>query len=120
MLFTVRGELLRSHPEVVTAYVAENIRSARWARSHPEEAYRYIARDTGGTEEDVALGYSGVADRLEPSLAPELVAALEHRKEFLFREGFLERDFSIAEFIAPAPLAEARKIVDAEDAQRAA
>lgn len=120
VLFTVRGELLRSHPEVVTAYVAENIRSARWARAHPEEAWRYIARDTGVTEEDVALGYKGVAQKLEPSLDPALVDAVTHQKDFLLREGFLAADFSIADFIAPEPLAAARKIVDAEDAQHAA
>lgn len=120
VFFTVRGELLESYPDVVTAYVAENIRSARWARANPFEAYRYIARDTGVTEEDVILGYSPLlAERLEPSLDPELVAAAEHQKNFLLREGFLEKDFSFTDFIAPEPLAAARKLVDAEDAQRA-
>jgi ABC-type nitrate/sulfonate/bicarbonate transport system substrate-binding protein len=121
VLFTVRGELLESHPDIVTAYVAENIRSARWARANPAEAARYIARDTGVTEEDVALGYGpSLAARLEPSLAPELVTAVEHQKNFLLREGFLAGDFSITDFIAPGPLAAARKLVDIETAQRAA
>ncbi len=121
VLFTVRGELLETNPDIVTAYVAENIRSARWAKANPAEAARYIARDTGVTEEDVALGYGpGLAARLEPSLAPDLVAAVEHQKNFLLREGFLAADFPVAEFIAPEPLAAARRLVDAEDAQRAA
>ena len=121
VVFTVRGELLESNPEIVTAYVAQNIRTARWAKANPAEARRYIARDTGVTEEDAAVGYSpSLTSQLEPSLDPTLVAALEHQKNFLFREGFLKKDFSIAEFIAPGPLAAAKKIVDAEEAQRAA
>lgn len=121
VLFTVRGELLESDPDIVTAFVAENIRNARWAKENPVEAARYVARDTGTTEEEVLLGYGAdFASRLEPSLDPDLVAAVEHQKNFLLREGFIPNDFSIADFIAPEPLAAALRIVNGQDAQRAA
>ena len=119
--FTVKTELLQSNPDIVTAYVAQNLRTARWARENPAEARRYIARDTAATEEEVALGYSPhVAEQLEPSLDDRIVGYLEHQKNFLLAEGFLKKDFAISDFIARGPLAEARKIVDTESKVRAA
>lgn len=119
--FTVKTELLESNPEIVTEYVAQNLRTARWARANPSEAKRYIARDTGTTEEEVNQGYSPqVAAQLEPSLDDTIVGYLEHQKNFLLAEGFLKKDFAIADFIARRPLEDARKVVDAEAAGRAA
>ena len=114
--FTVRGELLDSHPDVVTAYVAQNIRTARWAKTNPREAGRYIARDTGLPEETLQARYSPqVTSSLETSLDATLVSYLENQKNFLLEEGFIENDFSIGEFIAREPLEAARKIIDEED-----
>jgi ABC-type nitrate/sulfonate/bicarbonate transport system substrate-binding protein len=119
--FTVKGELLDSNPEIVTQYVAQNLRTARWARANPAEAHRYIARDTATTEEEVVRGYSpNVTSQLETSLDPKLIGYLEHQKNFLLAEGFIKKDFNISDIIAPEPLAAARKIVDAETAERAA
>lgn len=114
--FTVRGELLESNPDVVTAYLAQSIRTARWAKAHGNEALRFIARDTGLPEEAVGLRYSpNVTAQLEPSLTPELISYLAHQKNFLLQEGFLAGDFDIDGFVAPQPLAAARKLVDDED-----
>lgn len=119
--FTVKTELLESNPEIVTAYIAQNLRTARWAKANPAEARRYIARDTAATEEEVVLGYSSdVTAQLEPSLDDRLVGYLEHQKNFLLAEGFIKKDFAIADFIAREPLIAARKLVDAEGANRAA
>lgn len=117
--FTVKGELLDSQPDIVTAYVAANLRSARWARANPQEAARYIARDTAIQEEAVGLSYSPtVAQQLETSLDPALIGHLETQKRFLLEEGFIPNDFSFDDFIAPEPLRRARLIVDAEADQR--
>jgi ABC-type nitrate/sulfonate/bicarbonate transport system substrate-binding protein len=119
--FTVKTDLLESNPDVVTAYVAQNLRTARWAKANQAEARRYIARDTGATEEEVGRGYSPeVAAQLEPSLDDKLVGYLEHQKNFLLAEGFIKKDFAISDFIAREPLIAARKLVDAEAAERAA
>jgi ABC-type nitrate/sulfonate/bicarbonate transport system substrate-binding protein len=119
--FTVKTDLLESNPDVVTAYVAQNLRTARWARENPVEAKRYIARDTAATEEEIALGYSpGVVDQLEPSLDDRIVGYLEHQKNFLLAEGFLNKDVDIADFVDRRPLEAARRIVDAEGATRKA
>ena len=79
-----------------------------------------VARDTGVTEEEAARthGQAGLA-KLEPLLTPAVIAAVEYQKDFLLREGFLEADFPISEFVAPEPLSAARELLDAE-AQRAA
>ena len=118
--FTVKGELLESQPEVVTEYVAANLRSARWARENAEDAARFIGRDTAIPEEAVAAAYSpNVASQLETSLDPHLIDHLETQKQFLLSEGFIPNDFSLADFIAPEPLRKARALVEAEFARRA-
>lgn len=115
--FTVKGELLDSQPEIVAEYIAANLRSARWARDNPGDAARYIGRDTAIPEEAVGLAYSPrVAQQLETSLAPELIAHLETQKNFLLAEGFLVNDFAIKDFVATEPLERARTIVAAEGA----
>ncbi|MEU8249122.1 hypothetical protein [Nonomuraea sp. NPDC048916] len=115
VVFTVRGELLDSRPDVVTRYLEQALRTARWARREPVEARRLIARDAGVAEEWVDTVYSpDVVTALEPSLDPELVTLLEDQKDFLLRWGFIPEDFGVPEWIAHEPLAEAlRRIGDA-------
>lgn len=120
LAFTVRGELLESDPDIVTAYVAQNIRTARWAKANPAEATRYIARDSGSAEELVPLKYSPVVTRaLEPSLEDDLLGYLRDQKDFLFREGFIQKDFPINDFVAHEPLQAARALVAAEEGSAA-
>ena len=113
-IFTVRGELLDSRPDVVARYLARAIRTARWAAANPVEAKRQIARDSSIAEEWVDAAYSpSVAQALEPSITPELVSLLENQKNFLLKWGFIQDDFSVADWIAHEPLAEARRLVEA-------
>lgn len=112
--FTVRGELLESRPDIVVRYLAQALRTARWAKQHQADAKRYIARDGSIAEEWVDIAYSPrVAAALEPSLDPELVGLLEIQKDFLLQNGFIPDDFDIAKFVAHEPLVEARRVVDA-------
>jgi len=113
-IFTVRGELLDSRPDVVARYLARAIETARWAVANPADAKRQIARDSSIAEEWVDAAYSpSVAQVLEPSITPELVGLLENQKNFLLKWGFIQDDFSVPEWIAHEPLAEARRLVDA-------
>lgn len=113
--FTVKGELLDAQPDIVTEYVAANLRSAKWARENPQDAARYIARDTAIPEEAVELSYSPkVIHQLETSLDDDLIGHLKTQKEFLLEQGFLKADFSINDFIDPKPLARARELVARE------
>ncbi len=116
-VFTVRGELLDSRPDIVARYLARAIRTARWAKAHPVEAKRSIARDSGIAEEWVDAVYRPeVAAILEPTLDDHLVALLEDQKNFLLRHGFLAEDFDVAGWIARGPLEEARRLT-ADDPQ---
>lgn len=109
-VFTVRGELLESHPDIVVRYLEQALRTARWARENPIEAKRFIARDTSVAEEWVDTMYSpDVAHLLAPRLDDRLVLLLEDQKNFLLEHGFITHDFSVPDWIAPEPLAEARR-----------
>lgn len=116
--FTVKGELLDSQPDIVTEYIAANLRSARWARENQSDAARFIARDTAIPEEAVEISYSPrVFQQLETSLDEDLIAHLRTQKDFLLAEGFLKADFSFDGFIDDRPLARARELFARETAQ---
>lgn len=113
--FTVRGELLESHPDVVRDYVLQNLRTAHWSKENPGEAARYIARDTGIPEEAVNIAYSPTAaTSLVPSLSDDLLRYLEVQKDFLLEYGFIKNDFRISDFVAHEPLKAAQEILASE------
>lgn len=110
--FTVRGELIDSRPDIVARYLAQAIRTARWAKANTADAKRLIARDGGIAEEWVDAAYSkDVASVLEPSLDQHLINLIEDQKNFLLKYGFIPNDFSISEWVAHEPLAEALRLV---------
>jgi ABC-type nitrate/sulfonate/bicarbonate transport system substrate-binding protein len=110
--FTVRGELLDSRPDIVARYLAQAIRTARWAKGNQSEAKRLIARDSGIAEEWVDHAYSSdVANVLEPSLSPQLIEMITEQKDFLLQYGFIPNDFSVADWVASGPLEEALQLV---------
>jgi ABC-type nitrate/sulfonate/bicarbonate transport system substrate-binding protein len=107
-LLTVSGELLRRRPDLVTRYVAVLLRAARWARGHPAEAGRIIAREVGAIEDWIPAAHG--ADfhlELTPSLDPALLAAVADQQRFLLRHEFITSEFDVAEWAAPEILAAA-------------
>lgn len=118
IVLTVRSELLRDHPDVVDQYVAQVVRTARWARRNPTEATRWIARDLGFPEETVPLAFNPkIAESLEPSLDPALIERLSAQKDLLLKHGIIPNDFDVRAWVAHEPLARAKAIVDAEEAR---
>lgn len=114
---TVSGALLREHPDLVDDYLAALVRAADWAARNQDAARRAIALETGSAEHWLDEGTApDIAGRLAISLAPELVAALTVRKDFLRTHGFIANDVDIAGWIDPGPLAR----VQARFAARAA
>jgi ABC-type nitrate/sulfonate/bicarbonate transport system substrate-binding protein len=110
--FTVRGELLDTRPDVVVRYLAQMIKTARWAKSNSVEAKRLIARDSGVAEEWVDAVYEpGVTDKLEPCLHQNLIGLIEEQKNFLLKSGFIPADFDVAKWVAHEPLQEALRQV---------
>ncbi len=114
VVFTVRGELLEEAPDVVDRYLAQALRTAAWAKAHPIDAKRIIARESGVAEELVDDVYSPtVHEALRPSMDPELIELLAQQQEFLLRHGFLEADFDADAWIEPEPLRRAAELLAA-------
>jgi ABC-type nitrate/sulfonate/bicarbonate transport system substrate-binding protein len=104
---TVSGSLLSERPELVARVVGRLLEAGDWAKSHREEAVRFVAREQHAAEEIVEATYgSELYQAFETDLAPDKVAALRSQKDFLLRHGFIE-DFDFDSWIDPRPLAEA-------------
>jgi len=113
LALTVSGDLLDRRPDLVARYVATVLVGARWARSHPSETRRLTALEAGVAEEWIELAHPGLHDALEPSLAPNLLEAIESQKTFLRERGFIHDDFDLDTWVAPGPLEEAHRLVEA-------
>lgn len=102
---TVDAGLLRERPDIVTGFLARVVDVGGWAASHPDETVAYVARETGSSEEWVRQAYGAYLHcRQGTDLSEVSIQALEKYKDFLFCWGFIKRDFSIREWIDPAPL----------------
>jgi ABC-type nitrate/sulfonate/bicarbonate transport system substrate-binding protein len=107
---TVSGALLERRPDFVVRALVRVLDAAEWAKSHRDEAVRITARELGVAEEFVADGLPDLANQLEVNLAPENIAALQLRKDFLLNHGFLKRDFDLDTWIAREPLEQAKLV----------
>jgi ABC-type nitrate/sulfonate/bicarbonate transport system substrate-binding protein len=113
LALTVSGGLVDERPDLVARYVATILVAARWASSHPSEMRRITGLEAGVAEEWIALAHPGVHEALEPSLAPDLLDAIESQKQFLHERGFIPVDFDLDAWLAPGPLEEAHRLVEA-------
>jgi len=119
---TVDRAFLKKHPEVVVRYLAVLLRTAEWAAQHHDEVVDLLApEDGGGSREDI-LGSHGKDVHLSftPKLSAQYIEGLTVQKNFLRDWGYIAHDYDVNEWIDPAPLAEAEKIVAAEKATKAA
>jgi ABC-type nitrate/sulfonate/bicarbonate transport system substrate-binding protein len=108
---TVSAKLLKERPDLVELYLFEALKAAKWARENGDEARRIIASKTSTIE---ALLVDGVESALDISLNDNLIEALNLRKEFLLRHGFIPKDFDVNEWIDPVPLKRALKRLEKE------
>ncbi|RWR04570.1 ABC transporter substrate-binding protein [Paenirhodobacter populi] len=99
-LLTVDAALLDERPDIAATLV-QTIRAAGdWAEAHPDDTRRFVARESGATEEQVAAAHGpDLARNLGLSLAPELIRAVGSYKDFLLRNGFLAADFSVEDWV---------------------
>jgi ABC-type nitrate/sulfonate/bicarbonate transport system substrate-binding protein len=107
---TVNAATLRDYPDLVSRFLSRVVSVGPWARQHPAEAIREIARETGWTENWVRFAYGErVHQSLETNLSAPWIAGLEEFKNFLFKWGFLEADFDVRSWIDPRPLEELQR-----------
>ena len=110
-VLTVSGGLLRERPDLVARYLAQVLRAAYWARNHRAEAGVIFAREVSAVEEWLPEAFDeSLYENLLPTLDDRLVHALEVRKDFLLKHGYLRKDFSVADWIDPKPLAAAHEL----------
>jgi 2'-hydroxybiphenyl-2-sulfinate desulfinase len=113
---TVHEDLLRDHPEVVVQFLVQTLRASAWAANDLDAVRAILQEETWSGPEGVRAAYGdGFHTSLAPDLSDERVALLGRHKDFLYRHGFLTRDFRLADWVDRAPLDAALAIV-AEDA----
>jgi ABC-type nitrate/sulfonate/bicarbonate transport system substrate-binding protein len=112
---TVSGALLEERPDLVARYVASTLRAARWAAENPAQTRRIIAHEVGIAEDFVLPGYPReIHANLEPTLAEDLVQAIESQQRFLLEHGFITAGFDVREWIDEGPLADAHELLAAD------
>jgi len=99
-VLTVDELLAEERPDLVRKLIEAIFKASAWAEAHPEETRRFVARESGATEEQVlAANGPDIHRHLGLGLEPDLVDAVEHYKNFLRDFGFLAGDFDIGEWV---------------------
>lgn len=105
---TVPEYLLEEHFDVVVRYLAQTLRASGWARSNEAAIHRFLQSETRGGVDAVTTAYrNGFHSSLHPDLSEERLGYLTTQKDFLLRHGFLDRDFSVADWADHRPLEKA-------------
>jgi len=108
IILTVDRGLLRDRPDVIVRYLQTLMDAAAWATKHAEQALAIIAEDVSATREWVLeANGANVHQTLQPALAAPHLEALESMKDFLLRHGYIDRDFSIADWVDSDPIKQA-------------
>ncbi len=99
-VLTVDELLAEERPDLVRKLIEAIFKASAWAEAHPEETRRFVARESGATEEQVlAANGPEIHSHLGLGLEPDLIDAVEHYKNFLRDLGFLAGDFDIGEWV---------------------
>lgn len=108
---TVHRSFLEAHRDLVVRYLGALLRAADWSEANPTEALDALTREDGrSSSEIIAATFPRYATSLHPKLTQDYIDGLEAQKDFLFAWGFLEADFSVADWIDGGPLQEALRL----------
>ena len=114
-VFTVTGDLLDAHPDVVARILAETFRVADWAPANEARVRSIIAAEVGLADELVGLAYSdAVCSELAVNLAEESLEGLRRQARWLLEQGFLDAEVDVDAFVDPRPLEQARALLASE------
>lgn len=99
-VLTVDAALADGRPDLVAVLLGALHRASDWAEANPDEVRRFVARETGSSEE-VVLAANGpdLHKHLGVGLEPSLIDAISHYKDFLFEWGFLANDYSVHDWV---------------------
>lgn len=117
---TVHRHFLERHFDLVTRFLAQTLRAARWASEHREEVLAILQSETHAGGEAVATAYrEGFHAALAPDLSAQRLALFEQQKNFQLAHGFLDRDVDVLAWADPRPLEAARALLDDTGARAA-
>ena len=101
---TVDAHLIEQHFDVATDIVDQVLRAQDWARAHPDDTRRFLARESNTSEYWVTVAYGLDAhERLDTSLAEDNVNGLQNFADFLLRWGFLRAAVDVRSWIDAGP-----------------
>lgn len=104
---TVDQNLLDHHYDSAVRIVEQVLRAEEWARSHPEETRRFIARETNSSEYWVSVAYGQNAhERLRTDFSRQSVEGLQDFIDFLHRWEFIPNHLKVEDWIDTRPLDE--------------
>lgn len=92
-VIAVRGELLRSSPDLVKRFVKVHRASVAFMKSDPEKAFNLTAGETGLSVEDVKA-MAPLYD-FDPDIRPSDVEELKRTRDFLFDAGMITKKISV-------------------------
>jgi len=104
---TVSTELLHQHPELVDKYVQQLQRAVVWSEKNDDALRRILAQEIGVAEYWIT---EGTTANLTMTLDDLALNALEERKDFLLKHGFLQNDFELDSWVDAGPLERAQKV----------
>jgi ABC-type nitrate/sulfonate/bicarbonate transport system substrate-binding protein len=99
-LLTVDGSLAQERPDLVQALLESVHRAGEWAAQNPDLTQRFVAQEIGVSEEAVQGAFGpDLHLKFTTHLDPSGVEAIQSFKHFLLREGFIEQDFSVEDWL---------------------
>lgn len=108
----VSADLIRERRDVLVRVLARLLEAGEWALDHPLQARDEVAADLHQAPETLTLNFGDIAAGVQIDLNPSLVAALRVQKDFLLQHRLIRHDFDIDAWVDPAPLHEARQLLE--------
>ncbi|WP_079434776.1 ABC transporter substrate-binding protein [Zoogloea sp. LCSB751] len=110
LVLAVNGDLVERRPDLVERLLVAVLEAEDWAASNPLEALRLVAREQTTAERFAGEAFASDLQRtLALDFDPLKVAALHAQHDYLDQLGFLPRRFDVDAWLAPEPLARARR-----------
>lgn len=110
LVFAVKADLLETHPELVARVLHRTLEVEDEARRDPAALIRHIAHEQFVPEYLVRQAYGDALGlNFELDFAPAKIAALRSQVAFLRRIGVIGREIDVDAWLAPEPLAQARR-----------
>jgi ABC-type nitrate/sulfonate/bicarbonate transport system substrate-binding protein len=106
---TVSEELATEYPEIVVAYLRAAIKAGRWIEANQDEAAEIFGGLISQWAGKCILKGEIAKHHFAPNLSPKNLAGVEVEKQFLLEQGYIRKDFDVAQWADPSFLEKALK-----------